>query len=249
MNLRGGPWLKRIVSATSLMDLKESLGKVVGRLGFEYYFYRSHLPHLPEWLREVCVDNAPASWHRHCLRKGLDGTFEALRRIAEQRTTPVLWREVGPYHRELLATAREFGFLTGVTQLVHGPGGQWTSISFIKNRSGPAAEREIVAVLPQCQLLTCYVHDAAKNLVRHRFGSGILLRASAALPDSGLSKRERDCLMWAAIGKTTSEIAEILPISERTVIFHLANARQKLGAANSRQAISKAVSLGIIAGN
>jgi DNA-binding CsgD family transcriptional regulator len=55
--------------------------------------------------------------------------------------------------------------------------------------------------------------------------------------------------MWAAVGRTTSEIAEILPISERTVIFHLANARQKLGAANSRQAISKAVSLGIIAAN
>lgn len=245
--MRGGPWLKRIVSAKSLADLEESVPRVVARLGFQYFFYHSHFPHLPARLRDARMDNAPPSWHKHCLRNGLDVTFEALRRVAEQQTTPVLWRDVGPYHRELFATARDFGFMTGVTQLVHGPGGQWSSISFIKSRSGSSAEREIRAALPQCHLLTCYVHDAAKSLVRRRFGSGILLRAAAPLPDSGLSQRERDCLMWAAVGKTTSEIAEILPISERTVIFHLANARQKLGAANSRQAISKAVSLGIIA--
>jgi len=247
--LRGGPWVKQIVSAKSLADLKESIAKVVARLGFQVFFYRSHFPHLPAWLRDVCVDNAPPDWHKHCLRNGLDGAFEAVRRVAEQRTTPVLWCDVAPYHGELFATARKFGFMTGVTQLVHGPGGQWSSISFVKNRSGSAAERQIRTALPQCHLLTCYVHDAAKSLVRDRFGSGILLKAPAALPDSGLSKRERDCLMWAAVGKTASEIAEILPISERTVLYHLANARQKLGAANSRQAISKAVSLGIIAAN
>ncbi len=245
----GGPWVKRIVSAKSLSDLEESIARVVARLGFQYFFYRSHFPHLPAWLRDVSADNASPDWHKHCLREGLDDSFEALRRVAEQRTTPVLWRDVTPYHRELFATARDFGFMTGVTQLVHGPGGQWSSISFIKSRDGSAAERQTQAALPQCHLLTCYVHDAAKSLVRHRFGSGILLRAPESLPDSGLSKRERDCLMWAAVGKTTAEIAEILPISERTVIYHLANARQKLGAANSRQAISKAVSLGIIAAN
>jgi len=53
-------------------------------------------------------------------------------------------------------------------------------------------------------------------------------------------------LTWAAAGKTTSEIAAIMPISERTVVFHLSNARRKLGATNSRHAISKALSLGLI---
>ncbi len=53
-------------------------------------------------------------------------------------------------------------------------------------------------------------------------------------------------LTWVAAGKTTSEIAAIMPICERTVIFHLSNARRKLGATNSRHAISKALSLGLI---
>jgi DNA-binding NarL/FixJ family response regulator len=37
-----------------------------------------------------------------------------------------------------------------------------------------------------------------------------------------------------------------MPISRRTVIFHLSNARRKLGAANSRHAITRAISLGLI---
>ena len=38
-----------------------------------------------------------------------------------------------------------------------------------------------------------------------------------------------------------------LQISDRTVVFHLSNLRRKLGAANSRHAVSKAYSLKPIA--
>jgi len=61
-----------------------------------------------------------------------------------------------------------------------------------------------------------------------------------------LSVRERDCLQWAAIGKTSWEIAQILSISERTVIFHLTNATKKLDATNRRQAVVRALSLRLI---
>jgi DNA-binding CsgD family transcriptional regulator len=53
-------------------------------------------------------------------------------------------------------------------------------------------------------------------------------------------------LTWAAAGKTMVGIADILSISQRTVFFHLSNARRKLGAANSRHAICKALALGLI---
>jgi DNA-binding CsgD family transcriptional regulator len=42
------------------------------------------------------------------------------------------------------------------------------------------------------------------------------------------------------------EIGNVLGIAERTVSFLLVNARRKLGAASLRQAISKAISLGLI---
>ena len=62
-----------------------------------------------------------------------------------------------------------------------------------------------------------------------------------------LSDRESQCLIQSARGKTTSEIGQALQISERTVAFHLSNVRRKLGAANSRHAVTKAFSLRLIA--
>ena len=74
--------------------------------------------------------------------------------------------------------------------------------------------------------------------------------ASAApwpAPDMALSRRERECLVLAARGKTAAEIGRSLEISERTVTFHLTNARRKLGTASSPHAVVRAVSLGLIA--
>ncbi len=62
-----------------------------------------------------------------------------------------------------------------------------------------------------------------------------------------LTEREKECLLWASEGKTGGEIADILNISERTVTFHLQNAGQKMGTCNRQHAISRALTLGLIA--
>jgi DNA-binding NarL/FixJ family response regulator len=61
-----------------------------------------------------------------------------------------------------------------------------------------------------------------------------------------LNDREIETLMWAARGKTSEEIATITSIAERTVNFHLNNARDKLGVATRIQAAVKATIAGII---
>lgn len=53
-----------------------------------------------------------------------------------------------------------------------------------------------------------------------------LIPAKEPLP---LTRREKECLGLAAHGMTALEIAQLLKISERTCIFHLQNARHKLG--------------------
>ena len=57
-----------------------------------------------------------------------------------------------------------------------------------------------------------------------------------------LAKREIETLTWAARGKTSAEIAQILGLSKRTVDFHIDNARSKLGVATRTQAVMKAAS-------
>lgn len=61
-----------------------------------------------------------------------------------------------------------------------------------------------------------------------------------------LTRREAQCLRWAAAGKTDSEIGIILDLSISTVRFHLRNAASKLGATGRTQSIQLAAGLGFI---
>jgi DNA-binding CsgD family transcriptional regulator len=65
-------------------------------------------------------------------------------------------------------------------------------------------------------------------------------------PGSRLSKREVECLSWAAIGKTDMEISMIMLRSRATVRFHIHNAAVKLDAVNRSQTVFKAAQLGYI---
>lgn len=83
----------------------------------------------------------------------------------------------------------------------------------------------------------------------HRFLAGYvkLMRTRKWLPmDCQLTKREVECLRWAAVGKTDKEISLILARSHATVRFHIQNAGEKLDAVNRSQTIFKAAQLGYL---
>jgi DNA-binding CsgD family transcriptional regulator len=61
-----------------------------------------------------------------------------------------------------------------------------------------------------------------------------------------LTRREVECLRWAALGKTNDEIGTIVGLSRATVRFHIRNASQKLDAVNRDQTVFKATQLGYI---
>lgn len=61
-----------------------------------------------------------------------------------------------------------------------------------------------------------------------------------------LSKREVECLRWAAVGKTDAEISLILGRSCATVRFHITNAATKLESVNRSQTVFKAAQLGYL---
>jgi LuxR family quorum-sensing system transcriptional regulator CciR len=63
---------------------------------------------------------------------------------------------------------------------------------------------------------------------------------------AGLSKREVQCLRWAAVGKTDGEIGVIISRARATVHFHLNRAATKLQAVNRSQTVFKAAQLGYI---
>jgi LuxR family quorum-sensing system transcriptional regulator CciR len=61
-----------------------------------------------------------------------------------------------------------------------------------------------------------------------------------------LSKREEQCLIWAARGKTYSDIAAILNLSFASVKTYLDTARHKLSCINLTHAVAVAIATGVI---
>lgn len=61
-----------------------------------------------------------------------------------------------------------------------------------------------------------------------------------------LSTREKQCLKWAAEGKSSWAIGVILDISENTVNFHVKNAMKKLGVSRRTVAAIEAIRMGLI---
>jgi len=234
-------WLKPVLLAASMEEIAAAIETTIVLLGFRYYIYRGLFRHLHPGLPEIRLDNCPPAWRAE-LAGVWDSPANPTRLRAFQEVTPIRWREIERSKGDLMSRARELGLVTGVTHPVHGPGGQRSALSFVKDRGGAEAEREIQVAMSKCHLMTAQVHESMSRVVSSRRPLG---RARPARVES-LSERECAILAWIAEGKTIAQIAGLLPISERTVNFHLANARRKLGATNSRHAVSKALSLRLI---
>ena len=242
----GAWWRTRILSANSLADLRDSLAMIVPRIGFRYFVFRGRYPQTRGGHHEIRLDNCPAGWFDYCSEHGFAAASDPIHHRAMQEATPVLWRDWVSHYPTYFAGARKFGLVTGVTHVVYGPLGDHSSLSFVKGVGGIEAERDISNALPECQLIACYAHRRVARAIENE---SVTENPGAPLPRLAptLTERERECLTWVATGKTAAQVATTLSLSEATIIYHLSKARRKLEAANSRHAISKAISLKLIA--
>ena len=247
MGRNGALRLKQILANRSKTDLEEAVLLITEQLGFRYFMFCGRFSKPRGATHEVRFDNFPVGWHQYCADRGRDLLPGALRRLALQEVTPLPWKKIAARYSKPFAKAGQFGLGTGVSCSVHGPRGQWSLTSFALARGGPSAERHVLTALPDCQLVACAIHYTAARIARRGLDSVTLSRRPEGAPDRILSDRERQCLLQSASGKTILEIGQALQISERTVAFHLSNVRRKLGAANSRHAVTKAFSLKLIA--
>lgn len=121
---------------------------------------------------------------------------------------------------------------------IHLPYGQIAAVSFRpsdRDREEMAEEFALYA-----DILGLYARKFVTSYVK------VVNKQHAIPPDVCLSKREVECLRWAAAGKTDGEIATILSRSCATIRFHIHNAAQKLNAVNRSQTVFKAGQLGFL---
>lgn len=118
----------------------------------------------------------------------------------------------------------------------------------IRGAQGDVAIFTVTTALPEADwahLKSTYMRDMQLlgNFVHNRLAT---LRGWSNAPATPLSRRERECLQWAAAGETIAGTAEKLRLSERVVRGYLDSARHKLACLTKTQAVAKGISAGII---
>lgn len=203
-------------------------------LGFEYFVYALRLPtHFAESRLEL-INGYPAGWTQRYFEQGYQACDPVLGHCV-QGVTPLLWHELqlppGSAAQQMMADAAAHGLKTGISVPVHGAQGELGVFSLVLNRARDASTDALLrAAQPYVQGVAVYLHQA---LLR-------ISSLSGPQEHPPLSPREIDCLRWAADGKTSWEIGQLLEMSERTVNFHLNNAIHKLSVSNRQQAVARA---------
>ncbi|MAZ18324.1 autoinducer binding domain-containing protein [Oricola sp.] len=159
--------------------------------------------------------------------------ISALRRS----TKPFVWRledvnrnRADGREDEIETLFAAYGFHRGVYFPAQEPSGERGAVSFSGSRDTPSNTE-----LMELSFLSNLIYEKVAEI-----------KKPAPTPDQTLSARERECLHWTASGKTSSEIATILELSEHTVNHYLSAACQKLGATNRAHAVARAIRAGLV---
>ena len=116
----------------------------------------------------------------------------------------------------MFETQRRHGIADGYTVPRHLPGEVTASCSFV---TGPSNG------LPEPMLLVAELIGAVAIASARRIAGGATPADRPKLTD-----RQRDCVLWAARGKSDWEISRILGISSDTVTTHIKEARDRYDA-------------------
>lgn len=215
------------------------LGEMTGRMGFAHFALTHHANILDTRHSIIRLHDYPEAWVDYFDRHRL-GMSDPVHRASLRTSAGFRWDaiaglvEITPGDLLLLERARSHGLANGFTVPANVVGEATGSCSF---STAPGGDLPTDA-LQWAQLAGIAAFEAARRI--WLAGAG----PRAARP--GLTDRQRDCLIWAARGKTAWESARILGISEETVVRHLKQARERYGVDKQTSLLIRALFDGII---
>lgn len=210
-------------------ELAELLEEISREMGFAYFALAHHVDIREAAGTAIRLANYPPEWVSYFDDNRL-GPSDPVHRASHLTSVGFPWSRLGrlirltPRDREVLAMAQRRGVGDGFTVPAHVPGESHGTCSFATRTGRPLRQDQ----LPLAQLVGAFAFEAARRLWRVR---------APAHPRPQLTDRQRDCLVWAARGKTDWEIARILGLSHETVIQYQKRARQRYGTGRRTQLI------------
>ena len=229
-----------LLNCNTVEELHRDTTAIVGQMGFEHFLYGVQVNTSLTRPYRFILSCYPEAWRKHYDEEGYASIDPTVSHCA-RTSIPVIWKNEifkGRKEARVRSEAKDCGLASGASFSVHGGRSEAAMLSLATSRDSREAQDDIIATMDKAQLLTCYLHEAVQRVV--------LSKGPLPLKRISLTEREKECLLWAAEGKTGWEIGSIVNISERTVTFHLQNAAQKMGVVNRQQAISRALSMGLI---
>jgi LuxR family transcriptional regulator, activator of conjugal transfer of Ti plasmids len=212
--------------------------RVTRRLGFRWFAYLRITDNAP-----ALISSYPKSWTSRYFDLGYQHLDPVVQRTRLEHdlfnwggdiSVPVGSTE----QRKFFDEAITFGIESGVTVPIRGGFGRIAAFTMATDEPAGQSERLLNESRDVIQLVGLYFHTH----VATKLGSAPTTPTVAAV----LTQRERQCLMWASRGKTAADIAVLVEIAPRTVVFHLENARRKFGATSIAHCVAEALRRGLL---
>lgn len=231
--------LQGFLGAESVDEITQLCRAVSTSLGFEAFVYALRIPTRVSEARLIVINGYPESWIEHYFESDFN-LHDPILDYCRKHVVPVAWHAPGLVNsaesERVMNEATEFGLRFGVSVPLHSPNGELGVLSMALDQRMVAAHAIAERALPYAQMMAGYVHEAVRRV----------FSLTDNEKEQALTEREHECLRWAADGKTSWEIGQLLNLSERTVNFHLNNATLKLDASNRQHAVVRAVLKGLI---
>jgi DNA-binding CsgD family transcriptional regulator len=228
-----------MANAKNSDQLRVEMERFAKNMGFEHFAYALTINAPSLKSQQYIINGFPHHWVERYLSRGYF-KIDPLVRFAENSTLPAIWDDQ-MFHQgksvEFWEEARAFGLQAGLSFAVHEQPGVTGIFSLSRDKALDLHGNALAALVGRAQIFASLLHQAVARIDLPKL-----------IPEQGaiLTARERECLKWAADGKTAWEIGQILSIAERTAVFHINNVIQKLGATNKTQAIVRAAALRLV---
>ncbi|POD81315.1 LuxR family transcriptional regulator [Pseudomonas syringae group genomosp. 3] len=193
--------------------------------------------------KPIILSNYPDSWLKSYIASNYH-LIDPIIKHAWHSITPFFWREARNAVQcvetdDFLKRSAKYQLSSGATFTLHDASGLFAALSLCNAKQQHDFDQRIRDKAADIQMSLIRFHD---RLIKTRAPHELF----PPTVNCKLSSRETDILKWVAMGKAYSEIAEIFSISERTVKFHMSNVSSKLEVRTAKQAVYKAIKMGMV---